>query len=250
MSIEKIKNLQFYDGRQNPIQRERLIKFEMKSVIDRYYQTKSVDAATVIADLGPIHLDFTNIQSWANDIPDIDPKSARLFTLWAEDIESKEIVVIIRGFYILVPFGFSQDELEIYHDDKNAPCYPIAIISAFRIIYSNIELLIELVDRIKKELTLNWKQVRKNVINSIEKTKIWERYVYSLEEIIYFSIVCPSIDRELITALNQKGFRRTNVLQIMVSPEEKYDQIFLQSHLEEAKEIIYGSKPFFSKENI
>ncbi|WP_455141904.1 hypothetical protein [Candidatus Hodarchaeum mangrovi] len=242
MSTETIKNLRFYDGRQHSIERDRLVRFELKSVIDRYYQTKSVDAATVLADLGPIHLDFTNIQSWATDIPDIDPKSARLFTLWGEDPETSEIIVIIRGYYILVPFSFSQDELEVYHDEKNTPCYPIAVISSFRTIYSNIDLLILLIDRIKLELTQNWKYVRKRVINSLEKNQIWERYAYSLDEIIFYSIVCPSIDRELITALNRWGFRTTGVLQIMASSEPKYDEIFFQSHLEEAKDIIYGTK--------
>ncbi|MFW9995462.1 MAG: hypothetical protein ACFFD4_25725 [Candidatus Odinarchaeota archaeon] len=239
MDSSESNQLRFYDGRSNPIDQERLIKFEISSVIERYYHSRNIDATIVIDDLGPIHIDYSNIQGWSEEIPDVDKKSARLFTLWAEHKKTKEIILIVRGFYILVPFKFGEEELKEYHSHhKDTPCYPMAIISSFRTIITDVETLCEVVDKVKDEITANWQKTRKQVIDTLAGTDLWERYVLSFDQIIYFSFLCPSIDRELIEALRRKNYRTTGVMQILASPTPTYDEIMVKSHIEEARKII------------
>lgn len=250
MTSSPIDRLRFYDGRTAPIDQERLINFEIKSVIERYYHNRTMDAATVIDDIGPFHVDYTNIQHWSREIPDIDKRSARLFVLWAEDEKTKEVVLILRGTYILVPFKYGKEALrEYYFHSKETPCYPMAVISSLRTIYADVLLLCDLLDRIKFEIGENWKNLRKNLIETLDKTELWERYVLSLDKIIYFSFLCPSIDRELIEALKRKSYRTTGVMQLLASPTPSYDEIVIQSHLEEAKRIIkkYKSRDLTSE---
>ncbi|MHA2155577.1 MAG: hypothetical protein ACXABU_09600 [Candidatus Hodarchaeales archaeon] len=245
MTSEMIENLQFHDGRKTPISKERLVRFDIRSVVDRYYQTQTLDASAVISDLGPVHIDFTNIQDWAKEIPDIDKRSARVFILWADDPETKEVVVLLRGFFILVPFQFGIEQLKEYHFQHDTPCQPMAIISSFRTISDDVEVLVELVERVETEINKHWRETRERLIDTLEKTFLWERYVYSLETVSYIPYLCPSFDRELLAALKQKKFSSTGVLQIMASPTASYNQISIQSHLEEAKGIIksYQNKP-------
>ena len=240
-----INNLQFHDGRKTSISQERLVQFDIRSVVDRFYQTQTIDASAVISDLGPIHIDYTNIQDWAGEIPDIDKRSARVFILWADNPETKEVFLLLRGYFILVPFQFGIEQLKEYHFQHDTPCQPMAIISSFRTTFDDVEVLVELVDRVENELNNHWRETRKNLIDTLEKTFLWERYVYSLETISYISYLCPSIDRELLAALKRKNFSPTGVLQVMASPTGSYDQLSLESHLKEAKGIIksYQNKP-------
>jgi hypothetical protein len=101
--MPKMPRLEFYDGRIHAIEKERLIKFEIRSVLDRFYGDRSLHASKVLDDIGPVHVDYTNIQDFHAEIPDIDTQSARLFTLWAEEIDSKDIALVLRGFFILLP---------------------------------------------------------------------------------------------------------------------------------------------------
>jgi hypothetical protein len=240
-----IKNLQFHNGRKTPIPQERLVQFDIHSVVDRYYQTQTMDASAVISDLGPVHIDFTNIQDWADEIPDIDKRSARVFILWADDPVTKKVILLLRGFFILVPFQFGMEQLKDYHFQHDTPCQPMAIISSFRTIVDDVEVLVELVERVEKELNNHWKETRKRLIDTLEKTFLWERYVYSLESVAYITYLCPSIDREMLAALKRKNFSSTGVLQVMASPTSSYNQISLRSHLKEAQGIIksYQNKP-------
>jgi hypothetical protein len=245
MKPEDIKKLQFHDGRTTPITQDRLVQFDISSVVDRFYQTRTIDASAVICDLGPIHIDFTNIHDWAEDIPDIDNRSARIFILWAENPDTDEVVLLLRGFFILVPFEFGMEQLKEYHTRHDTPCHPMAIISSFRTIYDDVDILVELIERIDQELNNHWRERRKTLIERLERNFLWERYVYSLDTISHISYLCPSMDRELLAALKRNDFSSTGVLQVMASPIPSYNQVSLQSHLKKAKGIIkiHQNKP-------
>jgi hypothetical protein len=94
------------------------------------------------------------------------------------------------------------------------------------------------IDQVKDALLSHWQALRKTLIDSLEKTKLWERYVFSLDQLIYYSFLIPSVDRELISALKRKNHRTTGIMQIMASQTPSYDQIQMKVHLEEAKKTI------------
>jgi hypothetical protein len=241
MESYKIDTLDFYDGRTNAIDKKRIIKFEIEAVINRYYGGENIAAVTLIEDLGSIQLDFTNVLPWAEDIPDIDKQSARLFTLWAEDQSSKDIVLILRGIYVLLPFEWRKETLEDYYDfSQENLYYPMAVLSNFRTVFKDKNTLIRLIDRVKDEIELNWQKIRKKTINRLEKgSDLWKRYLLCFEQIIHYSVACPSMDRELIGAFQNQGFRTMSVIQLMASPTSSYDLAMVKSHLSEVKEIIY-----------
>lgn len=234
-----IDQLRFYDGRLRPIDSQRLMQFELDSIVDKYYLNREIDAAGVIDDIGPIHIDFTNIQRWSKEIPDIDPRSARLFTLWAEFPKTNQVAVILRGFYTLIPFKFGEEALKKYYYEHDTPCYPMAIISSFRTIFDEKDLICDLLDRVKSELGIDWKKRRQQVIKSLpHKSELWKRYVLAFDKIIYYSFLCPSIDRTLIEALKRKNFRITGVMQLLASPTPSYNEVMIRSHLSEAKKLL------------
>jgi len=156
-----INQLRFYDGRKYSIDQKRIADFEMRAIINRYYHGEDIDVSTLIEDLGPINLDFTNIHPWAEKIPDIDRRSARLFTIWAEDEKTKEVVVILRGFYVVLSFTWGKSQLSEYFGlADDSPYYPIAVITALRTaIYEDNKLSV-LLDRIKNEIELHWRELR------------------------------------------------------------------------------------------
>jgi len=235
-----INQLQFYNGRDHSIDKKRLAEFETRAIINRYYHGEEIDVATLIEDLGPINLDFTNIHPWSEKIPDIDRRSARLFTLWAEDRETKDVVLILRGFYVVLSFTWGKTQLIDYFGlTENVPYYPMAVISSLRtVVYENIQLR-ALLDRIKAELEENWKELRQQVINNLDKNDdLWKRYIFCFDKIIHFSFLCSSMDRELIDSLRKEGYRTTGVLQLMSSPTISYDEAMIKSHLKEARKII------------
>ncbi|MFW9777811.1 MAG: hypothetical protein ACFFE8_03075 [Candidatus Heimdallarchaeota archaeon] len=240
LSAEIIKKLVFYNGRNHYIDKDRVFKFEMAAVINRYYSGRQIDSTTLIEDLGPIQLDFTDVHPWAPQIPDINEKSARLFTLWAEDGETKDVVLILRGIYVLLPFKWGENTLLDYYEFvEDIPYYPIAVISSFRTTFRDEIMILRLVDRVKEEIELVWRDLRQSVIDRLEKgSELWKRYVLCFEKIIHFSFLCPSIDRELIDALRMKNYRTTGVMQLLASPELSYDQAMINSHLTEAKALI------------
>ncbi|MFX1533415.1 MAG: hypothetical protein ACFFDI_04205 [Promethearchaeota archaeon] len=80
--ISYIERLRFYDGRERPIEKERLFEFEMKAVINRYYSGRTIDTKTLLENLGPFQIDYTNYYHyWSEETPDIDSRSARVFML-------------------------------------------------------------------------------------------------------------------------------------------------------------------------
>ncbi|MHA2165349.1 MAG: hypothetical protein ACXAAT_05730 [Candidatus Hodarchaeales archaeon] len=65
LNQKNITNLKFYDGRYHSIDKERLHKFEMEAVINRFYGGRNITSTNLIEDLGPIQLDFTNVHPWS-----------------------------------------------------------------------------------------------------------------------------------------------------------------------------------------
>lgn len=239
MSLDMVDNLRFYDGRTHAIDKNRMYEFETKALMNRYYPGRDIDVATAVEELGPIALNYSNVQPWSEEIPDIDQRSARLFTLWAEYKDTRDIVSIIRGFYVLVPFHLGKIELKDYYlFSENVPYYPIAVVSSFLTILNDKRQIIGLLAQVKKEIQKNWHELKQKVIESLKKTDLWKRYVLAFEKIIHFSLLCSSFDRELIEALQTEGYRLTGVLQMYASPTASYDQAMIESHLNGAKKII------------
>lgn len=245
MNSSLLNQLRFYDGRNHFIDQKRLVDFEMRAIINRYYHGEDINVSTLIEDLGPINLDFTNIHApWAEKIPDIDKRSARLFTLWAEDEKTKDVVLILRGFYVILSFTWGKSQLKEYFEvSDNAPYYPMAVVSALRTaIYDDSQLSV-LLDRIKEEIELNWRELRQQIIKNLDKDDdLWKRYVFCFDKIIHFSFLCSCMDRELIDSLRKKDYRTTGVMQLMSSPTVSYDQAVIKSHLKAAKKIVEESK--------
>lgn len=122
--MKKIQQLRFHDGLSSSIERERLFNFEMNAVIDRLYgkEGKKIHSTTLMEELGPINIDYTNLHKHLTDhIPDLDSRTARLFSLWAEDPKTKEIIVILRGYYIVIPFKWGSETIRDYYfyDDNH-----------------------------------------------------------------------------------------------------------------------------------
>jgi hypothetical protein len=239
MNSYNVENLRFYDGRTHAIDKNRIYEFETQAVTNRYYSGRDINVTTVVEELGPFCVLYSNVQPWSEEIPDIDKKSARLFTLWAEDKETRDIVSIIQGFYIVVPFQWGKSTAKDYYlFSENVPYYPIAVVSSFLTILNEKQQIIELLAQVKKEIQKNWLELRQKIIESLDKTDLWKRYVLAFEKIIHFSLLCSSFDRELIEALRAEDYRLTGVLQMFASPTASDDQAMIESHLTGAKKII------------
>ncbi len=240
MDSSFINRLRFFNGRYNSIDNERLYNFELKALLNRYYPDYETETINLIEELGSCMIDYSNSQHWSREIPDIDPRSARLFSIWAEHEETKEIVVLCRGFFILQPFFIGKTQLhEYYFYEEDVPYYPTAIFSTFRTIIRDVGQLSELLDLVCREIDQNWRELREHLIKTLNKnTDLWKRYVFSFDKIVLYEFQCPSIDRELIDALKRKKYRMTGIIQLLSSPSPSYDQITIENHLKQAKKII------------
>ncbi|MFX0015099.1 MAG: hypothetical protein ACFFB2_08250 [Promethearchaeota archaeon] len=245
MVIELRNNLKkidiiIHDGREEPIELGQMIDFE-KNVYERFYEpAREYDTTHQIEKLGPVLIDFTNVHSWAKDIPDIDPRSARLFSVWLEDAKTHKIIGIAHGFFILLPFLLSSaTPQEYYSFQGDGPYYPIAIIYSVRTTISNEMQLDLFLDRLWEGISANWKKIRTNIINRLPKgSDLWKRYIFSFENIIHFTFLCPSIDREIIDALERNDYRITSVLQLLASPTPSYDEATIKHHLYTARKVL------------
>ncbi len=239
MNPPSLPYLQFYNGRTRPIDKERILDFELNAIYKRYYTDRLFDHSALIENLGPIQIDYSNIHDWLQEIPDIDPRSARVFSLWAEDERTSEVVLIAHGFFILMPFGSGKKAVsEYYNLTGEETFYPIAIISSFRTVIDKMAILADLLERVEYEINLLWKDQKQHIISTIEKGFLWKRYVYSFDEIIHFSFLCPSMDREVIEALRQKDYRTTGVMQLLSSSTASYDDAIINDHLKQAKKMM------------
>ncbi|MHA2363817.1 MAG: hypothetical protein ACXAC7_07650 [Candidatus Hodarchaeales archaeon] len=239
--VNKLLNrLKFYNGRVHSIEKERFVEFEIASILDRYYSGLNIDSVILLEDLGPFALDFTNVYQWSKEIQDIDKKSARLFTIWAEDKETREIVVLVKGYFVLVPFKLTKLSLKEYHMvDDQYPFYPLALFTSFRTTIKEEVSFDDLIDLILHEVDNFWGNLRNELINSLDKkSDLWKRFVLSFENIIHHSFLCPSIDRELIEALKRKNCRITGVMQILASSTPSYDEVTVKSHIKEAQHLL------------
>jgi hypothetical protein len=235
-------NLKIHNGRKKPLDVKQMAEFDSKSIFERFFKSQTYDASNMFELMGDWVVDFTNLHDWAKEIPDIDPKSARIFTLWAEDSNTREILGLIRGFYILLPFTLDKATIHDYYSlAEDVPYYPMAIISSFRTIITEEKLIDKLLEQIREAMGRNWKEVREETIRRVPKeSKLWKRYVFSFPELIHFTIVCPSSDREIINAVNRLNYRMTGVMQIFSSPSPSYDEATIRHHLRSAQEIIDG----------
>ncbi len=238
-SFEKL-NIIIHDGREEPVELERMMEFE-KYAYERFYEPgREYDTTRQIEKLGPVLIDFTNVHSWAKDIPDIDPRSARLFSIWFEDGKTDEIIGIAHGFFLLLPFLISSTTpYEYYSFQENVPYFPIAIIYSVRTTIQNERQFDLFFDRLREGISSNWKKTRTSVINRLPNgSDLWKRYVLSFENIIHFSFLCPSIDREIIDALERNEYRITSVFQVLASPSPSYDEATIAHHLHTARKIL------------
>jgi hypothetical protein len=147
-------NMVIHDGRELPIDLERMTKFDQISMIQRYFGNREVDTSKIIEMLGPWVVDFTNLHAWSKDIPDIDSRSARLFSIWVEDADTREIIGVANGFILLVPFTFSTTHVRDYYSVKDElPYYPMAIIHTMRTIIKHEEQLDLFLDRLREGIS-------------------------------------------------------------------------------------------------
>ncbi len=239
MSQIDITQLKFYNGLSHFIDKDRMTEFEEKSLSDRFYSGRDVSTETVIEELGPIAIHYANVQPWAQEIPDIDRKSARAFSLWAEDNNTNEIVTTVKGFYALIPLQWGKETIrEYYSFSENVPYYPMVVISSFLTIINEESQLERLVERVREEIQKNWQDLRERMINTLEKTDLWKRYVLSFDSIIHFSFLCSAFDRELVKALQKSNYRITGSLQMLASPTSSYDDAMIAAHLSGAKKVL------------
>jgi hypothetical protein len=216
-----------------------MIKFEERSLIDRFYSGRDISTETVVEELGPIVLHYSNVQPWAEEIPDIDRRSARIFSIWAEDNKTKEIITSVKGFYILIPLQWGKETIQEYYSfSENVPYYPMGVISSFLTVIKEEDQLTDLITCVKKELQKNWQELRQRKIDTLKKTNLWKRYVLSFDSIIHFSFLCATFDRELVKALRKDDYRITGTLQMLASPTPSYDDAMIASHLNGAKKVL------------
>jgi hypothetical protein len=250
--MKKVQQLLFHDGLKSSINRERLFRFEMKAVIDRLYgkEGREIYSTTLMEELGPINIDFTNLHAHLRqDIPDLDPRTARLFSLWAENPDTKEIVAILRGYYILIPFRWGESTIRDYYFYDNdhqpsetreqTPFYPMVVIASFRTTFSDPEIINALIERSLAEIEEHWKRLRQGIVERVDKdSKVWSRYVLAMDKVIHYTFLIPTMEREIIETLRKSGYRTTGVLQLLASPTLSYNETELQEHLREAQRVL------------
>lgn len=238
MNNYSVERLVFYDGLDYSIDEKRLTEFSVK-LTNRFYLGDDIEFVRVVEEFGPVVTHYSNIQPWGEEIPDIDRRSARIFSVWAEDNNTREIVVTVRGFYITTPFHWGKETVQDYYFlSEDVSYYPITVITSFLTILSDEQHLISLIERVKEEIQKNWHNLRQRIIETMEKTDIWKRYVLSFEKLIHFSFLCSTIDRELADALRKKNFRITGILQMLSSPTPSYDKAMVEIHINNAKRIL------------
>ncbi|MHA2238220.1 MAG: hypothetical protein ACXAB2_07610 [Candidatus Hodarchaeales archaeon] len=236
-------NIEIHDGRKKPIDVDRMTEFENHSLIDKLFLGREIEVTSVFEQLGSWILDFTNIHIWSKEIPDIDDRSARLFSLWAEDTETKKILGIFHGFFVLIPFTITRSSVrDFYTSQEEVPYYPMAIVNSFRTIIQEENKLDWFLEKMKKALSQTWSELRERTIARLQKgSDIWKRYIFSFDNIVHYTFLCPSIDRVLIDALQRNDYRISGVMQLLASSSPAYDDATLAHHISEAKKTISES---------
>ncbi|MHA2031247.1 MAG: hypothetical protein ACW99Q_17845, partial [Candidatus Kariarchaeaceae archaeon] len=210
--------------------------------VERYFSDpSSIEVSKMFEDLGPWVFDYTNLQPWGNEMPDIHEHSARIFSIWAEENETKQLCLIIRGFFALTPFVMGVQTY--YHaTDKITPFYPMAILSNFRTNYKDSKDIDPLIGEAMRAINSQWRELRNKIIGRLEiGSELWHRYNFTIDKIIHFTIVCPSMDRELIESLRKRGYNTTGVMQVLSSQVEEYSKASIDDHIRKSQEIIRSS---------
>ncbi len=234
-------NLRFHDGLKDTIDVERMTEFDVESILEPLYDTRTdIDASQILEELGPWALDYTNLYDWSENTPDVYSKGSRLFQLWAEDLDTGKVVGVIRGHLALLPFTWSAVTLrDYYNKGETVPFYPMAIITSLRsTIKKNRELDLFL-DTALEEIQSTWKRERQEAIDTMKKdSELWRRYVAAFEDVIHFTILCPSIHRRLIDALKRKDYRISGVMQLLASPSNVYDKATIDHHIRNVEKVL------------
>ncbi|MFX0212433.1 MAG: hypothetical protein ACFFDT_41045, partial [Candidatus Hodarchaeota archaeon] len=96
-----------------------------------------------------------------------------------------------------------------------------------------------LLEQMRKGISSNWKEVRKKTIKRLSKgSDLWKRYVFSFEEVIHFTFLCPSIDREMIDTLQRNNYRISGVMQLLSSSAPSYDEATIKHHLLSSQKML------------
>lgn len=231
------KDLKFYDGLKTPIDRDRYNVFENKSVLDRFF-SRNIVAVSLFETFGYGLADFTNVHPLYFQFPDIKD-TLRIFTLWAEDRKTNEVVVLLRGFYILEPFIVKDQTLLDDFSRLGESFQPFALVSSIRTIIQDSDQLGRLIEWVKTEIEQHWKKRRQIVIETLDPDNpVWKRFVFSFDKILYYSFVCPSIDREFTSAFRKLNFHLTSIFQQFSSPTADYDQAIIKPYLRDVKAIL------------
>lgn len=235
----------FHDGIKEPIDVERMSEFDIQSVLDQLFDSRTdIDSASVLEELGPWVLDYTNLHDWSENIPDVQKNGSRLFQLWAENTSTSRIIGVTKGHFVLVPFTLSSSAMKDYYAlEATPPYYPMAIITSLRSALREPEDLDEFLKALFEAVSQNWKERRQEAIETLGKeTELWKRYVYCFEDIIHFTVLCPSIHRRLIDALKRQGQRITGVMQLLASSSPSYDRVAIEHHMKKARKLIDESE--------
>ena len=238
-------NLRFHDGLRETIDLDRMTEFDVESILEPLYDTRGdIDASQILEELGPWALDYTNLYDWSENTPDVHAKGSRLFQLWAEDVETGKVVGVVRGHLALLPFTWSAVTLNDYYKKRETvPFYPMAIITSLRSTLKHNYNLDVFLDLMLEEIQKSWKRERQEAIDSMKKgSELWKRYISSFEQIIHFTILCPSIHRRLIDALKRKDYRISGVMQLLASPTHSYDKATIEHHIRNVEKVLKSSE--------
>ncbi|MFX0173361.1 MAG: hypothetical protein ACFE9L_15820 [Candidatus Hodarchaeota archaeon] len=167
-----------------------------------------------------------------------------MFSLWAEDTDTKKVLGIIHGFYMVIPLIVTPSSAQEYYKlQEDIPYYPMAIVRSFRTIIQDRIKLDWFLDQMRSAISQNWKEVREKTIARLPKdSDLWKRYIFSFDEIIHYTFLCPSVDRELIEALKRNDYSISGVMQLLASPSPAYDDATLAHHIRGVKQMISESE--------
>ncbi|MFW9779519.1 MAG: hypothetical protein ACFFE8_11745 [Candidatus Heimdallarchaeota archaeon] len=244
--VLKTAQIQFHNGREEAIDTKRRQEFDRR-IIRKFFPNRQIEATDLFDRFGDWMMDYTNIHAEKKDegLSDINEESVRIFTLWAENIDTREILCIVRGFFQLGWFDYSSlldSSLRIeweYPDSELGPSYPWAIISSMRTILIEEQNLRILIQKMKAEINQTWKKIRNSVIDRLKKGSLRRKlYVLSFNEVVHYTIICPSMDREIIEVLLDTDFLISGFMQILTSKAPAYDEATIRHHLNSSKKIL------------
>lgn len=235
-------NWKFYDGRVTPVDSKKLQQFDIKAMVERYGYDFLTETNLVLDELGPFAIDFNNIFPYSKTVADIGKTSTRLFTVWAEDSISKEVIGISKGHILLHHFDMIAmgDAKGYYHEELGnmeniIPYYPKVLITSCRTILKNDDIIEKYIQELLQFIEKIWKALRSNIINSSEDLNLKKRYIKCFEDIIYVTFLIPSQENILMRVLRKKNYQLSGVMHLMSRKEQSYDKAVLDHHIQRAQ---------------